>query len=242
MASMRDVIYRSFRLLGVIASGESPDAAMTEDAITALNDMLDSWGLERLMVYSISPHTYSLVPNQQVYTLGPGGDFNQGRPNQIDQAYVLYQQTGALPATIPIQILNTDQWAALETKGVTSTFPTQMYSDGNSPLINLSFWPVPLLPQQIVLWTWDLLNDFDDSSISDDITFPPGYAKAIAYNLALELAPEYDVQPSAVVAAGALDAKSNIKRINTPDLLMSCDPSLTHTGRAGWDYRIGENR
>ena len=47
MASAGDQINRALRLLGVLAEGETPSAAVSTDALTALNQMIDSWNTER---------------------------------------------------------------------------------------------------------------------------------------------------------------------------------------------------
>ena len=36
-------IERALRLLGVLAEGETPSAATSQDALMALNQMIDSW-------------------------------------------------------------------------------------------------------------------------------------------------------------------------------------------------------
>jgi len=47
-----DQINGALRLIGVLAEAEAPSAAMAQDALTALNQMLDSWNTERLAVFS----------------------------------------------------------------------------------------------------------------------------------------------------------------------------------------------
>jgi hypothetical protein len=47
-----DQINRALRLLGVLAEGETPSADMSNDALTALNQMIDSWNTERLSVFA----------------------------------------------------------------------------------------------------------------------------------------------------------------------------------------------
>ena len=44
---------------------------------------------------------------------------------------------------------------------------------------------------------------------------PPGYVDALSYNLAIRIAPEYEVTPSPTVAALAIETKANIKRLNS---------------------------
>ena len=43
-------INRALRLLGVLAEGETPTAAMSQDSLMALNQMIESWNTERLSV------------------------------------------------------------------------------------------------------------------------------------------------------------------------------------------------
>ena len=47
-----DQINRALRLLGVLAEGETPSASESQDALMALNQMIDSWNTERLSVFS----------------------------------------------------------------------------------------------------------------------------------------------------------------------------------------------
>ena len=44
-------INRALRLLGILAEGETPSAAMSQDALVALNQMIESWNTERLAVF-----------------------------------------------------------------------------------------------------------------------------------------------------------------------------------------------
>jgi hypothetical protein len=47
-----DQINRSLRLLGVLAEGETSSASVSQDALVALQQMIDSWNTERLSVFS----------------------------------------------------------------------------------------------------------------------------------------------------------------------------------------------
>ena len=52
MTTANEQINGALRLLGVLAEGETPSAATPQDALTALNQMIDSWNTERLSVYA----------------------------------------------------------------------------------------------------------------------------------------------------------------------------------------------
>jgi hypothetical protein len=52
METAGDIINGSLRLLGVLAEGEVPSAETSQDALRAMNQMIDSWNTERLSVFS----------------------------------------------------------------------------------------------------------------------------------------------------------------------------------------------
>ncbi len=47
-----DQINRALRLLGVLAEGETSSAAVMQDSLTALNQMIESWNTERLLTFN----------------------------------------------------------------------------------------------------------------------------------------------------------------------------------------------
>jgi hypothetical protein len=61
----------------------------------------------------------------------------------------------------------------------------------------------------------------EPANLVTNILFPPGYLRAFVYNLAMEIAPEFGVEPSPQVQRIAMTSKSNLKRINNPDDIMS---------------------
>jgi hypothetical protein len=65
--------------------------------------------------------------------------------------------------------------------------------------------------------------------LTTNLTFPPGYLRAFTYNLAMEIAPEFGVEPSPQVTRIAMTSKRNLKRINNPDDIMSMPYSLIAT-------------
>lgn len=234
--TVRDLITGSFRLLGVLASGEQPAASEMQDAFASLNSMLDSWKLERLMVYAILPQTFTLVAGKKTYTMGPGGDFDTDWPTRIEKIQLNYNTSG-VPINLPIDILNLDQYQQFTVPNTTSTIPQWMYPDDAYPLRSLSFYPVPSIVNTVDIFTWGLINSF--ATIDDDIVLPPGYERAMRSNLALEIAPEYGKMPSQVVAAMAQDSKAKIKSFNIKPLYMQVDNALTSRGGC-FDWRTGQ--
>ena len=225
------------RLLGVLAAGEQAQADEAQDALATLNDMIDAWKLERLMVYAILPQRFNLVASQKTYTMGPGGDFNTERPVRVDQVNLIYTADEPLPLTLPIDVLNLDQYQAIVVPDVTSTIPLKVYIGDNYPLRSVSFYPVPQIGYPVEIFAWKLIDGFPD--INQTIDLPPGYARALRFNLALELADEYGKTPGAATVAKAAESKAGIKSANIEPLCLQCDPALvSKSGLFNW--RTGE--
>ena len=51
------------RLIGTIATGETPTADETADGLLVLNDMLENWSTETLSVWGSSNQTFNTVPS-----------------------------------------------------------------------------------------------------------------------------------------------------------------------------------
>ena len=71
MASAGDIINGSLRLLGVLAEGETPSAETSQDALTAMQQMIDSWNTERLTIYATQDQVFTWPAGQITRTLGP---------------------------------------------------------------------------------------------------------------------------------------------------------------------------
>ena len=211
-----DQINRALRLLGVLAEGETPSASESADALMALNQMLDSWSTERLSVFSTSDQTFTWPAGQVTRTLGPTGDFVGVRPVLLDDSTYYVDSLGV---SHQIQIINEDQYNAIAVKTVNSSLPQFLYVNATNPDIEMSLYPVP---SQALTWHFVGGSPLAEPvSLATTLAFPPGYMRAFAYNLAMEIAPEFGVEPSQDVRRTAMISKRNLKRINNPDDVMS---------------------
>lgn len=62
--------------------------------------------------------------------------------------------------------------------------------------------------------------------LTTQLLIPPGYLRAFKYNLAMEIAPEFGVEPSPQVSRIAMTSKRNIKRINDPCDVMAMPAAM----------------
>jgi len=235
MATALSMITRSMRLAGVIGKGESLDNDEAQDGLVALNSMLDSWSLERLFVYYIVEETLTMVANQQTYTMGVGGDLNTTRPTRInDSCFIRYASID-----IPLQLVDELAWSNITVKGVTSILPMYLYADMQNPLVQLNFYPKPNAASAVAhIKSWKQLQQF--SSLTTALALPPGYERAITYSLAEEYGPEFGASLPPMVVSKAIQARANIKRINSqPPVMMSEAGYMTRQRGNNWNIYTG---
>ena len=218
-------INRALRLLGVLAEGETPSAATSQDALIAMNQMIDSWSTERLSVFCTQDQIFTWPAGQYIRTLGPSGDFVGLRPVLLDDA--TYFRDPGTNVSFGIKFINQQQYNGIAVKTVTSTYPQVCFVNMGFPNVTLSIYPRPTRDLE---WHFVSVQELaEPASLSTDLFFPPGYMRAFAYNLAMEIAPEFGVEPSPQVQRIAMTSKRNLKRINNPDDVMSMPYAIVAT-------------
>jgi hypothetical protein len=68
-----DIISRALKDIGALEAGETPTPEAAQDAFDMLNDVLDQWSNESMMVSYKTEIIYPISPNVTQYTIGPGG-------------------------------------------------------------------------------------------------------------------------------------------------------------------------
>ena len=220
-----DQINGALRLLGVLAESETPSAATSQDALTALNQMIDSWSTERLSIFTTQEQVFLWPPGFISRPLGPSGNFVGNRPILMDDATYFVDPANGI--SFGIKLINQQQYDGIAVKTVTSTYPQVMWINTNYPDIDMHVYPVPT---KVLEWHFISVDPLDQPALlSTTIAFPPGYLRAFKYNLACEIAPEFGVEPSPQVSRIAMASKRNLKRINNPDDIMSLPYSIVAT-------------
>jgi len=200
--------------------------------------MLELWTAERLMIFDVSIQEFSLTPGQQTYTYGTAGNFNAARPAKIERMGIVSLSNPAQPLELPLEMLTDQQWTDIPVKSISSSLPQKVYDDGAFPLRSLSFWCVPSLAVNVRISAWTALTQFVD--LFTDTTFPPGYAKALRYNLAIDLAPEFGAAVDPVIALQAVESKAILKRINAPLSDLRCDEAIVGSGAPTFNWLTGQ--
>ena len=222
MTTAGDIINGSLRLLGVLAEGETPSAETAQDALVAMNQMIDSWNTERLSVFSTQDQVFTWPAGQISRTLGPSGNFVGNRPVQVDDS--TYFRDPSTNVSYGIKIINQQQYDGIAVKTVTSTYPQVLWINMSFPDIEMYVYPVPI---RALEWHFISVEELTQpATLATTLHFPPGYLRAFRYNLACELAPEFGTEPTPQVRRIAMTSKRNLKRINNPEDIMSMPYSL----------------
>ena len=219
--SAGDQINRALRLIGMLAEGETPSSETSNDCLMALNQMIDSWNTERLSVFVTQGQVFTWPSGEISRTLGPSGDFVGLRPVLVDDATYFKAPNGV---SYGIKMINQQQYNGIAVKTVTSTYPQVLWVNMGFPDITLTIYPRPTQDLEWHIVSVEKLNE--PATLNTDMYYPPGYLRAFTYNLAMEIAPEFGVEPSPQVQRIAMTSKRDLKRINNPDDVMAMPYAL----------------
>lgn len=207
MTTALDLIKRAHRLIGVYSIGETPSADECADSLMAMNSMLDGWANESLLIYAATLDSITLTPNVGTYTIGPTGTTVSARPVSIDESSYL-EWNGV---SYPLDIVTLQEYNGIRLKSLQTTLPSVLWYQPSMPDGQVTLHPIPTVPMTLQLWSWKPLSTY---GLTDTFTLPQGYERAIAYNLAVELAPENEVPIPAAVGKAAVMSKKLLKRTN----------------------------
>ena len=209
-----ELIRRSLRLIGAIGIGEAPTAEETNDCMLALNQMLSSWSLNALNIFCNKVETFTILSNKTEYTWGlePDAlapiqpDFNADRPDKIFRGYYI---SGGLRQEIAQVNEQTFMAQAIENPGVGS--PAIFTYVPSFPFGVVKFYSIPA-GGELSFLTFKKLERILNAD--DEIVLPPGYERALAFNLAVEIAPEFGLTIPESVLGIAQSSLANVRRMN----------------------------
>jgi hypothetical protein len=211
-----DIINRALSTINVLGDGETATAAQAQDALDALNDVLEGWSTENLMVYVPTKEQFNLISGQAEYTIGVGGDFNTARPDAITFAF-----TRLNGVDFPLQLWTYQQYDSISLKSLTGSIPSVLYYEPSYPLGRIRIWCAPDSTAHVL--HIESLKPFSRLATLDAvIALPPGYERALRYALAQELMAEYGTASPLVIEL-AKSSKADLKRRNFVPIVMGID-------------------
>lgn len=183
MTTALSIITRAMQKIGALTKNETPSSDESSDALETLNDLLASWSNDSMKIYSRALENFTLTANDGEYTIGSGANFNTTRPLQIISAYV---RSGTID--YPLDIVTEEDFARISFKSQTGPPEFLNYNNGFSSG-TIKLYPLPDAADTLFLLSEKELSSI--STIGTTVNLPPGWKRALIYNLALDLSPEY---------------------------------------------------
>ena len=219
MATVQNIIDRAMRLIGNLEPGTSATTAESNDAFTALNSLITTWRNESLMCYAMQDQSIPIIAGNSSVTIGPTGTLVTIRPADIETAYVA---VGTL--SYPVQVWSAEQFSGIAIKTQANSWPYVLWY---APTMNdgtIYIWPVANASSTLHVITRTPVLEF--IALTDIIALPPGWENALAHNLAVMIAPEYERQANETVINMARETLKLLKRTNNVTPVVSFDGSL----------------
>lgn len=206
MTTALGIIVSALKKIKVLTKSETPDANDSADALVSLNALLSSWSNDGLTCYARVNESFSLVAGTASYTIGTGATFNTTRPLFIASAFI---RSGTTDYEIK-EIITDEQYDSLPVK-TTQSIPSVLNYTSSFPNGRIRLYETPSSNYSLYITSE---KEITALAITDTISFPPGWERALTYNLAVEINPEYGQPLDALVFETAKDSLGQI-RINT---------------------------
>lgn len=216
MTTARKIITKAMQRSGILTKTETPADDEANDVLDTLNDMLSSWSNESLLIYTRAWESFSLSGGVSEYTIGTGATFDTTRPILVVSSYV---RNGT--SDTDVTIIDDTQYNMNIAEKTSSGLPFWLNYDNNFPTAKIRLWPVPSTAYTLFILSEKELAQF---SLDDTVSLPPGWRKALIYNLAVELSPDYGQEVDPFVLKQANEAKANIKLAIMKTRMMNSAP------------------
>lgn len=222
MATGRTIVKKALQKAGVLVKQEDPSPDEANDTLDALNNMLSSWSNDSMAIYARTWESFPLTSGDGEYTIGSGADFNTTRPILIADAYTRMPPVD----DTYMRIVSDEVYAGIDNKSIRGR-PDVLNFDNAFPTAKIRLWPVPDVGYTLYIQSEKELTQFTLDTV---VSLPAGWERALIYNLAVEIAPEYGQEVSQTVAKIAMESRGLIMR--SINKIRTKDPHPANAGRA----------
>lgn len=219
------------------------DQVLTADetalGVEVFNDILEQWSTDSLSLWGQADQTYTTIPGQRTYAIGPTGDWVGDRPVRIDEdAYTVLPVGNPTPTSFICRSFTQQEYNDIAVKDQQNEYAMRYLFINDFPNALLTLWPVPSVAASFTFTADRILAQITNAGTI--VSFPPGYAKAFKMVLAVELAPYFGKQASDDVKGIAREAYADIKRANKKEKILQFDSTLQQprnwAGGNGYGY------
>jgi hypothetical protein len=97
-----DIVSRALKDIGALEAGETPTSDAAQDAFDMLNDLIDQWSNEQMMVFYKTEIVWAVTQNVTQYTIGPGGSIGASFIGSISGTTLTIPASGLLSGYITL--------------------------------------------------------------------------------------------------------------------------------------------
>lgn len=223
----QNLINKSLRLLGVLASGETTTAAEAQDSLYSLNSIIDSLSANPQYYFCTQAEQFTLVIGQSTYTIGndpntsPAANFVTARPIRIVGAF-----TRSSNVDTPLALITEQYWTNIAAKATSGT-PTKLLYRPNVPYGQIVLYPTPNAAVSIFIKAERMIGEY--ATLTSTQYLPPGYQRLLELSLAMELAPEYGTQVKPEILANLRADLDSLIRTNIQPLPVNKTDNFPNT-------------
>lgn len=222
------IIQRALQGIRVLGHGRPLHDRMASLALPYLQEIIDSWKIERLAIYTVVWQSFTLVANQATRTIGPSGQFVYTPVPRFlaDAAAIPVGQT----VESAVDVWDRDEYLRYPDKVQTDLLPRAVYMEPGAVNNTLNFIPVPTTAATLKLGIPTGVTGFAD--LSTEYTFPEGYHEAFRTELEYRVSDPFGKGWTAKQEDARKKAFGRIQRQNDqgPPILSS-DPAVS-----GWGF------
>jgi len=218
----------ALRKIGVLTAQDEASPADHQLGLDTLNRIIDAYNTENLVITYLEDIPYSAPTAGWTNTLtfGIGQDIDEQAPVQIENLF--WAQGGT---TYISEDMSSTQWADIITKG-TVKIPTRHHIQRmNNNDIKIYFDAIPqdglVLHLQAKRPYTGVNGEGNNYVPTDDINWTFGFEKMLMYRLAVELAPDFEVNVSDIVLSLAIESEAKLKAFNYQPMTLDSDISLS---------------
>ena len=238
MTTTGDIVRSAMRKIRVLAPGEALPPDEGNDALEVLTQMVGSWTNETLLIPIVGVVTFQLTNDISEYTIGiypdpvpeplPENHIETARPEKILAAFI----RDASGTDYIQEIIDVETFSRISRK-TNASRPSRFYVREGWPLNTILFESVPYASETLHLDVIQPLSEIlSTADLTTIINLPPGYEKALVYNLSIDLSDEWGKTPSTQMYVNAGEGKRRIKQANYRQVVLGMDRALA-TQRKG---------
>lgn len=218
------LIKRALVKARITSPHETPSATATSNAWDDLQDLMESWALEGLMVMSDVVENFTLSAGTAEYSWKTGGGFDSARPYVVkDETYVRVGVTDYRVRLMPISNYRRQRNKSDQSRPrIISALPQTDH-------MKIYLSPNPDSAYSLYVRSAKTLTGFSDRTTI--VALETGYRRALWSNLALELCSGYGKKAPLELVAVAAESKEIVKRYNHEPVLLGTPDLSRLTGR-----------